>query len=289
MPSSSAFIGLVCSCLLLAPTGVSARLSRSLADTNETSAEWTYRAMGTAGEEPYGPDDWYLGYPDCALTKQSPINIAADVLQVTTSDEFSLMFNSATCNSSELVFQADMAVYQVYYDGCEEQPSVMFQNETFSLLQFHIHSPSENLFGGAEYAADIHMVHVSEAGGLLVVGIMLETSEYGHNVELQHLWDVLGMGQNVTDMAFDSSAYSLLPANPTFATFSGSLTTPPCSEGVRWIVMNEPVVMGKSQLDDYRHYVATYPGSKVDELGNTNRPVQDLNGRDLYFVNPVAA
>ncbi|CAM9889805.1 unnamed protein product [Hapterophycus canaliculatus] len=52
--------------------------------------------------------------------------------------------------------------------------------------------------------------------------------------------------------------------------------------------MNEPVVMGKKQLDEYRHSTATYPGSKVDELGNTNRPVQELNGRDLFFVQPIA-
>ncbi|CAM9725715.1 unnamed protein product, partial [Hapterophycus canaliculatus] len=193
---------------------------------DEADAAWTYRAMGTAGEEPYGPDDWYLGYPDCALNKQSPINIAADVLQVTDTDEFSLEFTHSSCNSSELVFKADLAVYQVAYDGCEEQPHLMFQNETYNLLQFHIHSPSENMFGGAEYAADIHMVHTKETtGDLLVVGIMLEVSEYGHNVELQKVWDVLGMGQNVTDTAFESSVYSLLPANPTFATFSGSLTT----------------------------------------------------------------
>ncbi|CAN0211686.1 unnamed protein product, partial [Scytosiphon promiscuus] len=168
-------------------------------------------------------------------------------------------------------------------------PHLTFQNETYNLLQFHIHSPSENTFGGGEYAADIHMVHTKEeTGDLLVVGIMFEVSEYGSNVELQNLWQVLGMGHNVTDTPFETSIYGLLPASPTFSTFSGSLTTPPCSEGVTWIVMNEPVVMSKKHLEEYRHSVASFPGSKVDEFGNTKRPVQALNGRDLFYVTPVA-
>ncbi|CAM9836357.1 unnamed protein product, partial [Hapterophycus canaliculatus] len=86
-------------------------------------------------------------------------------------------------------------------------------------------------FGGAEYAADIHMVHINpDTSELLVVGVMLEVDEYGHNVELQSLWEILGLGVDATDAEFSSAVYDILPGNPTFTTFSGSLTTPPCSE-----------------------------------------------------------
>ncbi|CAM9336333.1 unnamed protein product [Scytosiphon promiscuus] len=283
--AASGFTALACSLLMLSAQAVPS--ARNLATGDEADADWTYRRTGTSGEEPYGPDEWYLGYPDCALNKQSPINMAADIIEVVSSDEFQLNFYQSHCDASALTFVANYAVWQVEYGACTAQPSLMFQGETYNLLQFHIHSPSENTFGGAEYAADIHMVHTKEeTGDLLVVGVMLEVSEYGHNVELQSLWDVLGMGVNATSADFSSAVYDILPGNPTFTTFSGSLTTPPCSEGVRWIVMNEPVVMSKEQLESYRDSVASYPDSKVDEFGNTNRHTQPINGRGVYYVLP---
>ncbi|CAM9719953.1 unnamed protein product, partial [Ectocarpus sp. 12 AP-2014] len=148
---------------------------RNLAETDdEAAAEWTYRATGVVGEQPYGPDDWYLGYPDCAGTKQTPINIAADVMGTATMQEQAIAFFPSECNSTELVFQSDFAVWQVDFSGCTTAPYLQYQGETYNLLQFHIHSPSEHVLGGAEYAAEIHLVHLKENtdDGLLVVGIM---------------------------------------------------------------------------------------------------------------------
>ncbi|CAM9298909.1 unnamed protein product [Ectocarpus sp. 8 AP-2014] len=262
---------------------------RNLAETDdEAAAEWTYRATGVAGEQPYGPDDWYLGYPDCAGTKQTPINIAADIMGTATMQEQAIAFFPSECNSTELVFQSDFAVWQVDFSGCTTAPYLQYQGETYNLLQFHIHSPSEHVLGGAEYAAEIHLVHLKENtdDGLLVVGIMFEVSEYGQNVELEPMWNVMDLNQDAAEEEFMAGAYSLLPSTPSFTTYSGSLTTPPCSEGVRWIVMNEPNYMSSMQLDNYRRAVALHEGSKVSETGATNRPVQELNGRDVFYVTP---
>lgn len=278
---------LACSMLLIASaSGDGLRLGRMLAE--EDGPEWTYRSQGTAGEEPYGPDDWHLGYPDCGLSRQSPINLAADLSMVASPADFNLEFTQNFCDSSELVFTSNFAVYEVAYDGCSTDPHLMFQGEKYNLLQLHIHSPSEYQVGGAEHAAGIHMVHAKESTGtdLLVVGIMYDVDDYGDNLEIEKLWSVLRTGQNTTEEAFTSQAYDLLPVSPSYSHYMGSLTTPPCTQGVTWIVMNEPSKMGRKQLDEYRDSVASYPGSKVSEFGNTNRPVQPLNNRPLTYVTP---
>ncbi|CAM9807179.1 unnamed protein product, partial [Pylaiella littoralis] len=247
------------------------------------AAEWTYRATSTSGEEPYGPSDWSKGYPDCAMNRQSPINLATDLMTMGNYSDYGLEFNRVFCRSSELTFQAD---YAVYFDGCPNVPSLTWEGETYNLLQFHIHSPSEHLMGYGEHDAEIHMVHVKEGttDELLVVGILYDVSQYGNNVGLERLWNVLELGGNSTTETFNMAVYDVLPDDPSYSHYMGSLTTPPCTQGVKWIVMNEVSTMGKGQLEDYREAVASYPGSKVDEFGNTNRPAQTPNGRDVFYI-----
>eukprot|EP00752_Nemacystus_decipiens_P001318 g1308.t1 len=261
-------------------------LRRGLATDDEASPEWTYRSTGVRGEEPYGPEDWYLGYPDCAGTRQSPINLAAPVVEVVDSTDYPLEFGTNRCSSAELSFLGNFAVWQVGFDGCTNVPYLMWKGEQYNLLQFHIHSPSEYTFGGSEHAADIHFVHIKDgtAGDLLVVGVLFDVTEYGTNLELEKFWSVLETGTNTTDVAFNTNPYEMLPLSPGFTHFQGSLTTPPCSEGVKWIVMNNPTYMGRRQLDEYRRAVGMYDGSKVSEFGNTNRPIQAINDRDIKYV-----
>ncbi|CAN0405749.1 unnamed protein product, partial [Laminaria digitata] len=78
----------------------------------------------------------------------------------------------------------------------------------------------------------MHWVHLKEGteDELLVVGVLFDTSEYGSNVEIQHLWDVLDIGETTTDEVFATRIYDVLPANPVFSHYIGSLTTPPCTE-----------------------------------------------------------
>lgn len=249
-------------------------------------AEWTYRGTATDGEEPYGPSDWFKGYPECGNSSQSPINLAADTQMVVESTEFTIEFFPHTCMSDDLGFIANERVWEVVFDECSEEAHLHFNDERYNLIQIHIHSPSEHAIGGSLRAAEIHLVHIKEGteDELLVVGVFFDVSEYGTNVELQHLWDVLEIGEPSTDEMFETRVYGLIPPNPVFSHYMGSLTTPPCTEGVTWIVMNDPTIMSKMQLDDYRTSVALFEDSKVDEMGNTNRPYQPLNDRDVFLV-----
>ncbi|CAN0174003.1 unnamed protein product, partial [Scytosiphon promiscuus] len=175
---------------------------------------------------------------------------------------------------------------QVGFEGCTTQPFLIFEGEVYDLLQFHIHSPSEYEIGGAEYSAGFHFVHVKAGttSDLLVVGVVFDVITHSTNLEMQKYWDVLETGASNTTDTFTASPYDLFSIIPGFTHFTGSLTTPPCTEGVEWIVMNSPSHMSETQLNLYRTSVATFPGSKVSELGNTNRPVQAVNGRSITYA-----
>ncbi|CAM9323787.1 unnamed protein product [Sphacelaria rigidula] len=108
---------------------------------------------------------------------------------------------------------------------------------------------------------------------------------YGDNEEIDKLWSVLNVNErDTTEKEFPSDVYAMLPATPSYVHYMGSLTTPPCTEGVKWIVMTDPILMSDLQLQQYRHHSATIPDSKVDEQGNTNRPNQPLNHRTAMIV-----
>lgn len=146
--------------------------------------------------------------------------------------------------------------------------TLVTDGKTYRLLQFHFHSPSEHHVSGKPQAMEAHLVHQAEDGSLAVVGLLLQEgdanpflekiwpgipSEVGHEVE------VAGVTVNVAD---------LLPARPGFFHYSGSLTTPPCSEGVRWFVIDEPGTVSKAQVERF-----------LGAVPENARPVQPLNGR----------
>ncbi|WP_323969657.1 carbonic anhydrase [Aeromonas veronii] len=138
----------------------------------------------------------------------------------------------------------------------------------FELKQFHFHAPSENLIEGKSYPLEGHLVHVSDKGEIAVVAVMFEAGKA--NPVLAAAWGALPAKVGETQaLKAPLSAEQLLPENRDYYRFSGSLTTPPCSEGVRWLVMKQPVEVSQAQIDAFKA-VMHHPN---------NRPVQPLNGR----------
>ncbi len=148
--------------------------------------------------------------------------------------------------------------------------SITSGGKEFSLLQVHFHTPSEHTVDGEHYPLTAHFVHASEAGELAVVGVMFEEGEA--NAELQKLVDVAPAQERETmtvdGVSFDPAA--LLPEDMGIYRYMGSLTTPPCSEGVNWHVVAQPVSASADQI-------AAMEGI----MGMNARPVQLLNGRLL--------
>lgn len=139
---------------------------------------------------------------------------------------------------------------------------------SFGLAQFHFHSPSENTYEGKHFPLEAHLVHADDDGNLAVIALMFEEGE--ENSVIAQLWEQMPAnagGKAALSETMDVA--SLLPESKDYFRFNGSLTTPPCSEGVWWMVMKEPMSVSKSQIEKF---------SGTLGFAN-NRPVQPINSR----------
>jgi carbonic anhydrase len=220
-----------------------------------------------------GPATWGTLSPDFAAcgsgTRQSPVDLAgakpAKLTQLLTS------FKPAELRVVHHEHMADVVntghSVQVNAAGGD---TITVGEERFVLLQYHFHSPSEHHVEGRPFPAEMHLVHKAADGRLAVIGVLFE--EGAANPALEPIWANLpaskGVESHLPHLAVDAD--DLLPVSRASYRYEGSLTTPPCSEGVTWIVMRTPVTMSAEQLARLRGV-----------LSANNRPVQPLNGRPL--------
>lgn len=217
-------------------------------------------------EEANGPDVWGQLNPDYVLcaegTMQSPIDLAA----ATESALADIMFNYQPSQMS------------VHHNGhtIEVAPAednwIEIDGERYDLLQFHFHAPSEHTVAGAFFDMEMHLVHRNEAGTLAVVGVLIAQGE-GH-ASFDPMWAQLPAAAGETNQVEYAAvdAGDLLPGDRQTWRYDGSLTTPPCSEGVKWNVLTAPIEMSESQIAAFKAVVHA-----------NNRPVQPLNARDLLL------
>ncbi|WP_342593213.1 carbonic anhydrase family protein [Ramlibacter agri] len=137
----------------------------------------------------------------------------------------------------------------------------------YELQQFHFHKPSEERVDGRHYDMVAHLVHKDDQGRAAVVAVLLSSG--AANPLVQTLWDHRpAQGKEIHDEAVRVDAADLLPATKGYYTFAGSLTTPPCSEGVTWYVLKAPSQVSSLQIGQFS---VSYPMNA--------RPVQPLHGR----------
>jgi carbonic anhydrase len=136
----------------------------------------------------------------------------------------------------------------------------------YKLLQYHFHAPSEEAINGVHFAMNVHLVHQNAAGKLAVIGINF--AEGSPNSFISALWKVLPRKKGESVTASLPALSTLLPQNLAYYTYPGSLTTPPCTEGVQFYILKQPVTISPSQLAAFKKL---YPMNA--------RPVQPLNER----------
>ena len=148
--------------------------------------------------------------------------------------------------------------------------SLTIEGRSFELKQFHFHSPSENTVRGKHFPLEAHLVHQDTDGNLAVVAVMFE--EGAKNAFLDTLWTAVPAEAGKEGvLPTGLSASSLLPTDRDYYRFNGSLTTPPCSEGVLWAVLKQPSAVSKEQIEQF---------SAMLGFAN-NRPVQPRNARPV--------
>jgi len=222
---------------------------------------WTYE-----GEE--GPSHWGeldKTYAACGTGKsQSPIDVANPSEQDLTNISFHY-------EPSEVNILNNGHTVQVNYDAGSY---IELDNVRYNVVQFHYHAPSEHTIDGESFPAELHIVHKSADGNLAVVGILLK--EGTENVAYQPFISNLPAEKtDPKDAGVKIDAIDLLPSVQTTFRYSGSLTTPPCTEGVNWLLMTTPVELSMQQLTAL---------DSLFESGN-NRPVQPMNERTLIEDN----
>mmetsp|Transcript_28219 Transcript_28219/g.41937 ORF Transcript_28219/g.41937 Transcript_28219/m.41937 type:complete len:330 (-) Transcript_28219:247-1236(-) len=242
----------------------------------------------SGGEEACSPENWYAYAEDCAGESQSPINVV-QASPSTTLSQLVLNKNNEDCDLLYLV--DNYHTWKVDMSECDGSYTTTWNDVDYELVQFHFHSPSENTIGGGYFDAEMHLVHADADSNLLVIGVMFDVVDYGGNNFFKEFWNNtwsdVSTGDSEVSLSSTLDPYTeILPADLSYYHWNGSLTTPPCSEGVTWILMSQPSSMSQTQLDMMRDAIAGHTNTQVGPDGNFNRPVQALNGRDVFMYVP---
>lgn len=216
---------------------------------------WTY--SGNTGAEKWGS----LGkeFATCSVgQRQSPIDIRRTIRADLPAIEFAYQPVALAIVDNGHSIKVD----------APDAGTITVDGETYALQQFHFHRPSEEKINGKAYAMVAHLVHQSKAGKLAVVAVLFEAGK--EQSLIRTLWNNLPLDENKPvvrpDLKIDPTL--LLPAKRGYYTFTGSLTTPPCTEDVLWLVLKTPVQVSKEQLAGFGTIYK-----------NNVRPVQPVNGR----------
>jgi carbonic anhydrase len=229
------------------------------------ASDWGYEgAIGPAYWGDLNPD-----YAACSQgAEQSPVDIPA----------------TAPVNAAGLRFNYQPSALNIANNGHSIQvnyaqgSSLEVDGAIYPLTQFHLHALSEHTLNGAHTPMELHLVHKDANGKLAVVGVMIvEGAENpAYAPILAHMPAAQGPGQDISGVTV--SASDLLPADQSYYRYNGSLTTPPCTEGVKWFVMAAPVALSSDQIASFE---ALY--------SNNYRPVQPLNARAFLLTSAPPA
>jgi carbonic anhydrase len=225
---------------------------------------------GYEGEE--GPEHWGELSPDFALcstgTEQSPINIPTD----------------AALNPADLGYNYLPSAVNIFNNGHTIQVNydpgsdLVLNNQVYELLQFHFHAGSEHTRDGQQLPIEMHLVHRNADGGLAVVGAWVEIGS--HNAAFEPVFNHLPATEGEPEAVPGETvnADELLPAERSYRQYNGSLTTPPCTQDVKWIMLSETVELSEAQITAY-----------TDIFDHNFRPTQPFNERSFLLSSEVGA
>lgn len=230
-------------------------------------AHWGY-----AGED--GPSAWSTLSPVYAMCgegkSQSPINISKT--DVKGGVNWKLDYKTTSLKIAHNEHMDDIIdnghTIQVTVD---EGSTFTFEDSVYSLKQFHFHTPSEHTIDGKNMPMEMHMVHQRKDGGLAVVSVLFKegnTTNDNFSKIIANLPNAKGEKKHITDANLELKVH--LPKDNYAYHYVGSLTTPPCSENVQWLVLRDMVTLTADQINAFS-----------SRIGPNNRPTQPLNDRTV--------
>jgi carbonic anhydrase len=224
-----------------------------------TPGHWSYE--GETGPQAWG--SLKKEFTVCAIGKrQSPINIEETATLQGPAEplQFKYQASSGTVVNNGHTIQVDLT----------GDNAVTVRGSSYKLLQFHFHTPSEERVNGQGFAMVAHLVHKNAENQLAVVAVLLEPGVANSLIHQVWTYMPLDSGDRVSMPTGLIDMNALLPKDPRYYQFMGSLTTPPCTEGVLWMVMKQATTMSKEQI---KLFTQIFP--------HNARPVQALNGRSV--------
>ena len=159
----------------------------------------------------------------------------------------------------------------------EEGSAITYNGKVFHLKQFHFHTPSEHTVNGKHSPMEIHLVHQADDKSLAVIGVLVQEGRQNNHFDQLIKYLPNAPGEKKTHDSVDVTIGVLVPKELYAYHYVGSLTTPPCSENVQWLVLRDPISMSKDQLKAFS-----------SRLKNNNRPTQAMNDRKVT-VDDISA
>lgn len=269
------FLPLLCAVMMAAcsggePTATDAGHADSASSTARHDVHWGY-----TGEE--GPDHWADLSEEYALcrdgSEQSPINLTNAV--AIEDSGFERRLGQVVLADEQIARIADIIDNGHTIQVTTDVPMALgLGATTFELIQFHFHAPSEHTIDGVQAPLEAHFVHKSAAGELAVIGILIERGEYNDTVApiIAALPSSPDESRRIDNLKLPMDELRPLPTK--YYRYDGSLTTPPCSEGVQWIVAADLYEISEQQMAEI-----------VAHLHNNFRPVQTLGSRKIGYVS----
>ena len=246
--------------------------------------KWTHDFDSTRG-----PYRWGKVSPTCEAGKsQSPIDI---VPSATASGPGSAPID-LNYPRTDLVVENNGHVIEVPY---HTSAFAMIEGTPYDLIQFHFHTRSEHALNGALYDLEVHFVHKSPSGQLAVLGYWIKgcnklDSTCAANPVLDMIFANAPETKGENDTHKEFSPFDFLPVRKTntggvlesYYNYEGSLTTPPCSEGVRWFVAKDVITVSEESLKTFRSIIGKFPS--YNNFQYNYRTPQPLNSREVRSV-----
>lgn len=220
---------------------------------------------GYDGDE--GPEHWAdlcTGFSACGHQSQSPVNITG----ATDNDQLTPIEVSYSSTSADIVNNGHTVQF-----NCAPGSKINVNGTEYELLQFHYHGLSEHQVDGQHFPLEVHFVHKATDDNFAVLGIFFEEGDE-NKLFADFLAHFPHQEGEYSDENISIDLSSLLPQDMSYYYYSGSLTTPPCSEVVNWYVLKNTVTASADQIAEFQAI-----------LHDNYRPVQDLNGRSITMFN----